>query len=134
MEGKILIIDDEESILDVFSECFTQENFKVTALLTVDDIIDVVNNFKPDVVIIDYLLKGINGAELCRAVKMAFPGLPVAVTSALPEQTLKLNQYSCNLFIAKPFDIYRMVEDVKLLINNCKLSDYRVPYMNCKKI
>jgi two-component system alkaline phosphatase synthesis response regulator PhoP len=132
MEGRILIIDDEESILDVLSECFILEDFQVKALLkvneiveVVNEIVEVVNDFKPDVLIIDYLLRGLNGGELCQEVKLAYPELPVAITSAYPKQMLSLARYNCDLFIAKPFDVFNVVEEVKQLIINCRLGNYK---------
>jgi two-component system alkaline phosphatase synthesis response regulator PhoP len=125
MEGRILIIDDEESILDVLSECFILEDFQVKALLKVNEIVEVVNDFKPDVLIIDYLLRGLNGGELCQEVKLAYPELPVAITSAYPKQMLSLARYNCDLFIAKPFDVFNVVEEVKQLIINCRLGNYK---------
>lgn len=125
MEGRILIIDDEESILDVLSECFILEDFEVKALLKVNEIVEVVNDFKPDVLIIDYLLRGLNGGELCQEVKLAYPELPVAITSAYPKQMLSLARYNCDLFIAKPFDVFNVVEEVKQLIINCRLGNYK---------
>ena len=124
MEGKILIIDDEESILDVLTECFVEENFEVKTLLSVNNVIDVVNDFAPDVVIIDFLLRGLNGGELCHEIKMINPILPVVIISAFPKHTLSLARYNCDLFIAKPFDIFDLVEQVKMLKNNSKLGSY----------
>jgi DNA-binding NtrC family response regulator len=125
MKGRILIIDDEESILDVLSECFLLEDFKVKGLSKVNGIIEVVNDFRPDVIIIDYLLRGLNGGELCQEVKHAYPELPVAITSAYPKQMLTLDRYNCDLFIAKPFDVFNVVEEVKQLIINCRLGNYK---------
>jgi DNA-binding response OmpR family regulator len=124
MEGRILIIDDEESILDVLTECFTEENFEVKTLLAVNDVIGVVKEFAPDVVIVDYLLRGLNGGELCHEIKMSNPSVPVVIISAFPKHTLSLARYDCDLFIAKPFDIFDLVEQVKLLKNNSKLGSY----------
>jgi DNA-binding response OmpR family regulator len=124
MVGKILIIDDEESILDVMTECFTEENFEVKTLLAVNDIIEAVNDFAPDVVIVDYLLRGLNGGELCHEIKLEKPDIPVVITSAYPKHTLSLARYNCDLFIAKPFDIFDLVEKIKVLKNNSKLGSY----------
>jgi DNA-binding response OmpR family regulator len=122
MLGKILIIDDEESILDVMTECFTEENFEVRTLLAVNDVIEAVKDFAPDVVIVDYLLRGLNGGELCHEIKLIEPDIPVVIISAFPKHTLSLARYNCDLFIAKPFDIFDLVEQIKLLKNNSKLD------------
>ncbi len=125
MEGRLLIIDDEESILDVLSECFIEEGFEVKSLSSVKNIVEVVKSYKPDAVILDYLLRGLNGAELCYEVKLVWPDLPVVIISAFPRHTLSLARYNCDLFIAKPFDLFTMIEEIKLLINNCNLGNYK---------
>lgn len=124
MKDRVLIIDDEESILDVMTECFIEENFEVKTLLAVNDVVEVVNEFAPGVVIIDYLLRGLNGGELCHEIKLVNPDMPVVIISAYPKHTLSLARYNCDLFIAKPFDIFDLVEQVKLLKNNSKLGSY----------
>jgi len=122
MEGKVLIIDDEESLLDVLSECFVDENFEVQALPAVDDIVQTVKEFKPDVVVIDYLLPGINGGELCHQIKLSCSDLPVVIISAYPKQRLSLARFNCDRFIAKPFDVFSLVEEVRQLAIESKLS------------
>ena len=125
MIGKVLIIDDEESILEVLTVCFVEEDFEVKTSLSVNSIVDLINEFDPDVVIVDYLLRGLNGGELCHEIKMFNPSLPVVIISAYPKHTLSLARYNCDLFIAKPFDIFDFVDQVKLLRNNSKLGMYK---------
>ena len=125
MIGKVLIIDDEESILEVLTVCFVEEDFEVKTSLSVNSIVDLINDFDPDVVIVDYLLRGLNGGELCHEIKMFNPSLPVVIISAYPKHTLSLARYNCDLFIAKPFDIFDFVDQVKLLRNNSKLGMYK---------
>ena len=125
MIGKVLIINDEESILEVLTVCFVEEDFEVKTSLSVNSIVDLINDFDPDVVIVDYLLRGLNGGELCHEIKMFNPSLPVVIISAYPKHTLSLARYNCDLFIAKPFDIFDFVDQVKLLRNNSKLGMYK---------
>jgi DNA-binding response OmpR family regulator len=123
MEGKVLIIDDEESLLEVLSDCFIDENLEVQALPAVDDIVQTAKAFEPDAVILDYLLAGVNGGELCHEIKMSFPRLPVVIISAYPKQSLSLARFNCDKFIAKPFNVFELVDEVKLLIKNSRLGD-----------
>jgi len=132
MEGKVLIIDDEESLLEILSDCFTNENFEVQALPAVDNIVKTVEDFNPDVVIIDYLLPGVNGAELCHEIKMTFSTLPVIIISAYPKQRLSLARFNCDRFIAKPFNVFELVEEVKFLKDNSRLIDSGHTLQNLK--
>jgi DNA-binding response OmpR family regulator len=117
MEGKILIVEYEESILEVLSECFKEENFEVQALKKVDDIISTVKDFEAEVVIVDYLLSGEDGITLCRKIKQNFPALPVVIMSSFPKWVLPTAGLPCDLYVEKPFDIYNLVDNVKHLKN-----------------
>eukprot|EP01118_Nematostelium_gracile_P006419 TRINITY_DN2066_c0_g1_i5.p1 TRINITY_DN2066_c0_g1~~TRINITY_DN2066_c0_g1_i5.p1 ORF type:complete len:138 (+),score=1.04 TRINITY_DN2066_c0_g1_i5:215-628(+) len=132
MEGKVLIIDDEESLLEILSDCFIDENFEVQALPAIDNIIQTVKEFNPDVVVIDYLLPGVNGAELCHEIKMTFSTLPVIIISAYPKQRLSLARFNCDRFIAKPFNVFELVEEVKSLRDNSRLIDSGHTLQNLK--
>jgi DNA-binding response OmpR family regulator len=116
MKNKVLIIDDDSEILDVLTECFTDEGFEVRAVAHVDDIFDLIDGFHPNVVITDYILAGINGGEFCTQIKMAYQNLPVVILSAYPKVMLSLGTYNSDLFVPKPFDIYALVRVVNELI------------------
>ena len=132
MEGKVLIIDDDEALLEILSDCFIDENFEVQALPAVENIIQTVKQFNPDVVVIDYLLPGVNGAELCHEIKMTFSTLPVIIISAYPKQRLSLARFNCDRFIAKPFNVFELVEEVKFLKDNSRLIDSGHTLQNLK--
>lgn len=132
MESKVLIIDDDEALLEILSECFIDENFEVQVLPAVDNIIQNVKEFNPDVIVIDYLLPGVNGAELCHEIKMTFSTLPVIIISAYPKQRLSLARFNCDRFIAKPFNVFELVEEVKSLRDNSRLIDSGHTLQNLK--
>jgi DNA-binding response OmpR family regulator len=107
MPTKILIIDNDEDILDVLQEALHYEGFEVVTALNTDDILSAVKLYQPDILMIDYLLNGINGGELCSQVKKntSTCHLPVVIISAYPRVLQSLGTYECNAFIAKPFDL-----------------------------
>ncbi len=116
MKNKILIIDDDSAILDVLTECFTDEGYDVKAVTHVDDIFDLIDAFQPTVVLTDYILSGINGGEFCTQIKMAYQNLPVVILSAYPKVMLSLGTYNCDLFVPKPFDVFKLVREVNGLV------------------
>lgn len=116
MKNKILIIDDDSAILDVLTECFTDEGYDVKAVTHVDDIFDLIDAFQPSVVLTDYILSGINGGEFCTQIKMAYQNLPVVILSAYPKVMLSLGTYNCDLFVPKPFDVFKLVREVNGLV------------------
>lgn len=114
MQKKVLVIDNDNAILDVMVEALNYEGFEVTAVTGTENIIALVNEARPDVVIIDYLLDGINGGELCHQIKSSEKngGLPVIIFSAYPRVLQSLGDYGCNAFIPKPFDLSLLVGQI----------------------
>ena len=117
MNKRILIIDDDQAVLEVLEEVLDYSGFVVKASLYTHDIFKDIEAYQPDLVLIDYLLSGINGGELCHQIKTKAEtkNLPVVLISAYPRVLMSLGSYGCDTFIAKPFDIAELVDN----INNC---------------
>jgi DNA-binding response OmpR family regulator len=115
---KIMIIDNDSAILDVMQEALIYEGFNVIVYQCSDNILSAVNQHKPDVILIDYILDGINGGEICHEVKanLATSKLPVVIISAYPKVIMSLGTYGCDKFIAKPFDLSELVSSINDLL------------------
>jgi DNA-binding response OmpR family regulator len=116
---KVLVLDNDEDVLDVMQEALKYEGFEVKIIGDTDNIFPVIEAYRPDLIILDYILSGINGGEICHQVK-ANPktaDLPVIIMSAYPKVIKSLGYYGCDDFIAKPFDLDDLAERIKNLIN-----------------
>lgn len=111
---RLLIVDNDEDVLDVMKELFEYEGFSVKTLQNANDIFTDVNTYAPHVVIVDYILEGINGGELCHQIKhnVKTAHLPVMMMSAYSNVLNSLGDYGYDSFIAKPFDITGLVAGV----------------------
>ena len=120
MNKRLLIVDDDAGVLDVMKEVFEYENFEVKTLQCTSDILNEVAAYNPDVVLIDYILTGINGGELCHQLKHHHKTahMPVIMVSAYTNVLNSLGHYGYDSFIAKPFDIDDLIAEVnKYCIN-----------------
>ncbi|MEZ2334870.1 response regulator [Mucilaginibacter sp. RCC_168] len=115
---KVMIIDNDLDVLDIMQEALVYEGFTVTAYEHTNNILSIVEQEKPDVILIDYLLEGINGGEICHQMKVnpTTSDLPVIIISAYPKVILSLGTYGCDKFIAKPFDLDELVSSIKDLL------------------
>jgi DNA-binding response OmpR family regulator len=115
MEKHILVVDDDQDVLEIFRDILVNEGYKVTIFAEVDEIADAMQACKPDLVIVDFLLQGINGGELCSQIKRneQTSHVPVILTSAHPRVLLSLGDYHCDEFLEKPFDINYLTERIK---------------------
>jgi len=115
MSKNILIVDDQNDVLDLLKEIFEMEGYNVTALPYTEDIIGSINKYQPDLVMLDFLLAGINGGELCHQLKShaVFSHIPVIMLSGYPRVLESLGNYGADAFIAKPFDVNVLTETVR---------------------
>jgi DNA-binding response OmpR family regulator len=115
MSKRILILDDNQDILDVLQEALVDEGYEVTALNYCDDIIKSMQQYQPDLVMLDFLLAGINGGELCHEIKThpLTSGMPVIMLSGFPRVLESLGNYGSDAFIQKPFDLAKLLDTVQ---------------------
>jgi DNA-binding response OmpR family regulator len=115
---KVLVIDDDEAVLDVMKEALVYEGFDVKIADKADDIQGMISTYSPDVLLIDYILNGINGGEICHQIKEnnRTGKLPVIIVSAYPKVLTSLGLYGCDKFIPKPFDLDDLVEGIKSVL------------------
>jgi len=118
MAKRILILDDNQDILDIVHETLTYEQFDVQSTSRSDAVIPLVEEFAPDLVILDYRVSGLNGGELCKRIKSHpdFCNIPVIIFSAYINHNDDLFDYGCDAIINKPFDLNELVEKVNSLL------------------
>jgi CheY-like chemotaxis protein len=107
MSYRILILDDNQDILNVLQEALVNEGYEVTALNYCENILDTVQQYQSDLVLIDYLLSGINGGEFCHQIKTnaSTSHLPVIMMSGYPRVLESLGDYGSDAILTKPFDL-----------------------------
>lgn len=117
---RVLIVDNDSDMLEVMQEALTYQGFEVVTASDTDDIVSLVSHHQPNLLLIDYILDGINGGELCHQVKSntSIAGTPVIIMTAYPKVLQSLGYYGCNALISKPFDLNQLTSTVSNLINN----------------
>ena len=123
---KILILEDDASTADVITKWLTMSNYHCRAERNTSDIIQLAAAYRPDLVIMDYLLPDINGGELCSQLKsdVQTKDLPVIICSAYPKVLWSLGSYGSDAFIAKPFDLNDLTTKIEALLSHA--ADTRI--------
>ncbi len=113
---KVLIIDDEESILDTLQIVLEAEGFGVVLHATPPTVKQIIK-INPNIIFLDLILKGTNGKDICIKLKGNDKAkeIPVILLSANSEQMLKEAANACGAdgFLTKPFDIAVLAAVVK---------------------
>jgi len=120
MEKRILIIENDEDMEDVFKEIFSGEWDQVYFYPETDDVFELIDKHQPNIIILDYNLNGKNGGELCRNIKKhpKYSDIPVLMLSAFPKFIYQNEKVGYDAFVEKPFD----VEELKMIVEQ-KIMD-----------
>lgn len=114
MLKRILILDDDPDTLDAIQEILTYSGFEVRTAPSGEHLIELIEEYAPDLLLIDLLLKGKNGGDICRELKSSgkAAGMKVILISAYPGLNSSHTRYLCDDFIAKPFDMNVLIDKV----------------------
>ena len=114
---RILVIEDDVSIAEVMGRFFDVVGYRSQIIDKTTNLLTHISDFKPDLILLDFLLPQSNGGELCRQVKENndTKQIPVIIYSAYPMQNIDIDKYGCDAFIAKPFDLDFLQEKIEQL-------------------
>jgi len=117
MSKKILAIDDDEDIVELIKFILEDEGYEVMTLTNGKNVMNVISNLRPDLILLDVMLAGMDGREICKSIKahQIFKYIPVVMISASHNiHNILESACSPNGFLAKPFDINQLVSKVKM--------------------
>jgi DNA-binding response OmpR family regulator len=115
MSKKILIVDDNEFIVEVMTYILNNSGYEVIALYNGNEVISHIKTNNPDLVILDVMLPGTDGLDLCKEIKgnNDTKDLPIIMCTGSDSPRLTMNNPgSPNNVLYKPFDVDRLVNMV----------------------
>ena len=120
MLKRILILDDDPDTLEAIKEILSYSGFEVKTAPSSDPLNETIAEYDPHLLLIDMLLQGKNGGDICKALKLSekTADLKIILISAYPGLTGAHAKYLCNDFIAKPFDMNVLIDKVNQQITN----------------
>lgn len=112
---KILVVDDEQGILDFFKKALGKEGYEVITCLNGIEALEKVRKEKPDLVILDVKMPGIDGIETLKRIKWLNKKAIVIMLTAYgtldsAKEALKLGAQD---YITKPFKLDYVKEVIK---------------------
>jgi two-component system alkaline phosphatase synthesis response regulator PhoP len=112
----ILVIDDNEDILHMLKAMLQMKGFKVSLQLGALDIENDLRSIKPDMIIMDMLLSGADGREVCKGLKQndEFSKTPLLMISAHPSARKDCLAAGADYFLEKPFDMNELFSNIDL--------------------
>ena len=130
---KIIIVDDDQSQLDIVEHMLRKEGFKVLAALSAEDAKPKIETSNPDLVITDLVMPGMSGIELVHHLQAEGLGsIPVIVVTGRDSKTTDTEQMirmESNVvdFIRKPFHLTVFVMRVHQILKTIPISSSQPP-------
>lgn len=118
---KILIVDDDNNIAELISLYLTKECFETMIVGDGDAALDAVKSFEPNLILLDIMLPGMDGYQVCREVRTTST-TPIIMLSAKGEifdKVLGL-ELGADDYMEKPFDSKELVARVKAVLRRYK--------------
>jgi DNA-binding response OmpR family regulator len=127
MTGKLItLIEDEPDIQEIIAYNLKREGYQVSAALNGEEGLDLIERKKPDLILLDLMLPGIDGLEVCRRLRSRpeTQDIPIIMVSAKGEETdvvLGLG-LGADDYIAKPFSPKELIARVKAVLRRSKIQ------------
>ena len=124
MSFKVLVIDDNEDILFMLKAMLQLKGYKVFVKETAANIQSYIEELAPDAIVMDMLLSGMDGSEVCKKLKMnsAISSIPVVMISALPTAKNICMEAGADYFVGKPFEMRDMFNTISEALEKNELS------------
>ncbi len=121
---KILLVEDEDSIRKFVKINLEREHYKVFEAASGEEGLEVARREKPEIVVLDIMLPGIDGFEVCRILRNEFPELGIIMLSAKSEDLDKIMglQYGSDDYLTKPFNPTELSLRIKSLERRLELD------------
>ena len=128
VKQKILIVDDDTNIAELISLYLTKECFETMMVEDGEEAIKAFEEFQPNLILLDLMLPGIDGYEVCRTVRKT-SSVPIIMLSAKGEifdKVLGL-ELGADDYMIKPFDSKELVARVKAVLRRFQPAKEEVP-------
>ncbi len=120
MKEKILIVEDEKDIIKMLEYNLKKEGFRVIAAQDGEDALDLALRQYPDLILLDLMLPGIDGVEVCKSLKKESKTslIPIIMLTAKSQESDKVLglELGADDYITKPFSPRELVARIKAVL------------------
>src|SRR5262245_16325064 len=118
MASRVLVVDDDPTVSDVVRRYLERAEYEVVLAADGQGALDAVHAQRPDLVVLDLMLPGIDGLEVCRRLRRDDPNLPVVMLTALGDEADRVVGLSLGAddYVTKPFSPRELVLRVQSVL------------------
>ncbi|HVG97989.1 MAG TPA: response regulator transcription factor [Chloroflexota bacterium] len=121
MAGSILVVEDEESIVELVRLYLTKEGFRVNVARDGQEALETARRLPPDLVVLDLMLPRVDGWEVCRRLRKE-SNVPVIMLTARDEDVDKIVglELGADDYMTKPFNPRELVARIKAVLRRAQ--------------
>jgi two-component system alkaline phosphatase synthesis response regulator PhoP len=125
VKRKVLIVDDERSIRSFIKVGFERSNFEIIEAETGEEGIMLAREYVPDIVVLDIMLPGIDGFEVCTTLRTEFPDMGIIMLTArdLDMDRIMGLEHGADDYVVKPFNPLELVLRAEALLRRIGKND-----------
>src|SRR5262245_48524602 len=131
MKARILVVEDDPNILLGLKEVLASEEYEVAVCERGNKAVEEVQRQKPDLLLLDVMLPGMSGFEICKALREARNTVPILMLTAKGQEIDKVVglELGADDYVTKPFGVRELLARILALLRrtkpefNSRLSD-----------
>ena len=117
---RLLVVEDDRPIADLLKHHFSGAGFTVTTTPNGDEALILIDEIKPDLLILDWMIEGTSGIEVCRRIRRSrsTDTLPIIMLTARGEEDDRIRglETGADDFVSKPFSPKELVARANALL------------------
>ena len=121
---RVLVVDDEPSVIDVFQEFLSGQGYALTIASSGEEAVRLIPELRPDIILTDINLPGLSGLEVMRYAKSVDPEVAVIVVTGYASASTAIDALRQGAFnyVTKPFDLDEVHQIVERAVANRRLK------------
>lgn len=112
----ILVVDDEEMIRELYRVEMEEAGYRVALACTGEEALSQLEAAKPDLVVLDIRMPGMNGIDLLRRIKATTPRLPVVLNTAYSDYRQDFSTWASDAYVVKSSDLSELKTTIQRLL------------------
>ena len=126
--ARLLIVEDDDDLRQILSQRFSESGYEVVTAATGPDALKAVEAQVPDLVLLDVMLPGLDGVEVCRRLRAAHPLLYILMLTARADELDRVVglEVGADDYVTKPFSLQEVVARVRAALRRVRATQERM--------
>lgn len=118
--GTVLVVDDDPPVLRSISRMVERLGYRAQSATKGGEALGLVSHSVPDLILLDMVMPGMNGAEFLDELRLAHPDLPVVIVTGYPDSSLvhRAAQHAPVMLLTKPVDLAQLERTLRTVLGN----------------